>query len=263
MATTWETQTPASYRGGGFAFRGQLLYDVAMPNTSRNPHNIVAAALAIVAVVAIAGYFFIYRTPSTPASGPSASSTPVTTTVDGVTISGGTATVTEVPTNTVKAPDFRIPLTFNSSVATEVRAALTKQFEATVKILEGNKLSFDAWINLGTLRKVTGDYTGAETAWKYAANLYPKSTVPSDNLGSLYLDFLKNYPKAETSYKLSIANDPQDINAYQQLISLYTVYGYPSAQTGKDKALALIEQGLKANPNNQTLLDLRMQLQAQ
>jgi len=233
-----------------------------MLNTSRNPHNIAAAALAIIAIIAIAGYFFIYRTPNAPASGTSASSTPITTTIGGVTITGD-ATVTEVTTKPVQAPDFRIPLTFNDSMSAEVRAALIRQFEATVKILEGNKLSFDAWINLGTLRKTTGDYVGAEADWKYVASLYPKSTVPSDNLGGLYLDFLKNYPKAETYYKLSIANDPQDINAYQQLISLYTVYGYPSAQAGKDKALALIEQGLKANPDNQTLLDLRTQLQAQ
>src|SRR3989338_3266374 len=116
MATTWETQPPASYRGGGFAFRGQLLYDVAMPNTSRNPHNIVAAALAIVAVVAIAGYFFIYRTPSTPASGPRASSTPVTTALGGVTTGGGPAAFAEVPTNRVKPPVSRKPLTFNSSI---------------------------------------------------------------------------------------------------------------------------------------------------
>ena len=225
----------------------------------QNKHNMIMGILAALAIFAIGAY--LLARPSAPSTTTTGTSTPITTTIDGVTIKGD-ATVTEVPNQTLKAPDFRIPLTFSDSTSADVRAALIGQFDATVKVLEGNKKSFDAWINLGTLRKMTGDYTGAETDWKYVASLYPKSTVPSDNLGGLYLDFLKNYPKEETYFKLSIANDSHDINAYQQLISLYTVYGYPSAQAGKDKALALVERGIAANPNNQTLLDLRTQLQA-
>lgn len=276
MATTWETQNPASQEAGflrthfshfsHFSHSTLFLprpfahcFEFAYNRRMQNKHNIIAAILTVLAILSIGAYFL--ARPSAPGTATTGTSTPITTTVSGVTITGGGATVTETPAN-AKVPDFRTPLTFSGSTSAEVRTALTKQFDATVKILEGDKLNFSAWINLGTLRKVTGDYTGAETVWKYAAGLYPKSTVPSDNLGSLYLDFLKNYPKAETYYKLSIGNDSHDINAYQQLISLYTVYGYPSAQAGKDKALALVEPGLKANPDNQTLLDLRTQLQA-
>lgn len=245
-------------RGGGFAFGDVLLYDVAMPDTSRNPHYLVAGALAVIAIIAIAAYMYTSRAPNNAGAAPDASSTPITTTVNGVTVSGGTATVTETPAQTMQAPDFRTPLVFKDTVSADVRTALTKQFDATVKILAGDKTNFAAWINLGTLRKMTDDYAGAAADWKYAAYLYPKSTVASDNLGGLYLDYLKDYPKAEAYFKLSIANDPQDINAYQQLVSLYTTYGYKDVAT----ALALVKRGLAANPNNPTLLQIQSELEA-
>ena len=93
----------------------------------------------------------------------------------------------------------------------------------------------------------------------YVSKLYPTSSVPFDNLGSLYLDFIKEYRKAEENFKQAIENDAHDITAYQQLFSLYTLYGYKSDTSA---AAELVAQGLKDNPNNQTLLQYQVQLGA-
>jgi tetratricopeptide (TPR) repeat protein len=235
-----------------------------MPDQSRNPYNLIAGVLGVVAIIAIGMYMYTHR--STPAD-QTATSTPIAITgttanlIELTTSStSGSYTVSEVPTSPKpQAPNFRIALTFGDAVSADVRTALTAQFDATVKVLAGDKTNFNGWINLGTLRKMVNDYTGAKTDWAYAATLYPKSTIPFDNLGELYLDYLKDYPKAEANFKQSISNDPHDINAYQQLVSLYTVYGYKDTAT----ALTLIQQGLAANPDNQTLLQLQAQLRAQ
>lgn len=228
-----------------------------MPTNTRTRNGIVVAAFVLIAILAIA--YFIYTRPgkSLPAS-QEATTTPITTTTDGVTVSGGTATVTELPSAPVP-PDYKKPLIFQTDVSADVRAAFQYQFDQTVKALDKDKLNFAAWVNLAILRKGTKDYKGTETILIYLSKLYPKSTVTFDNLGSLYLDFLKDYPKAELNYKTSIANDSHDINAYQQLVSLYTIYGY------KDKATArtLLQQGIAANPGNQTLIQLQTQLDAQ
>jgi tetratricopeptide (TPR) repeat protein len=153
--------------------------------------------------------------------------------------------------------DFRLPLLFKTALEANVQQALSKQYDATVAVLASKPTDFQAWINLGLLRKLSGDYEGAVRDWSYVAKLYPKSTVPFDNLGWLYLDFIKDYPKAEANFKQAIANDKHDITAYQQLFSLYTIYGY---KKGTSAAADLIRDGLKANPNNEILLQLQAQL---
>ena len=228
-----------------------------MPINTQTRNYIIAGVLALIAVIAIALYIHAHPLNSS-SSGQAATSTPITTTTNGVTVSGGNATVTEQSPALV-APDYKKPLTFQADVSADVRAVFQHQFDLTIQALDKDKSSFAAWVNLSTLRKGTGDYKGSETILIYVSKLYPKSTVPTDNLGSLYLDFIKDYPKAESNFKASIGNDPHDINAYEQLTSLYTTYGY------KDKATAraLLQQGLAANPGNQTLLDLQTQLGTQ
>ncbi len=226
-----------------------------MNEKSKISHNYIAGGLAVLAFLAIAAYMYFHQAAPAYVEN-TATSTPITTNIDGVTVSGGDAAVADVPSQTVKVPDFKTPIAFGDAFTNDVRVALSAQLEEVIKIIEGDSQNFNAWIKLGIIRKMAGDYKGAESAWSYVKALYPKSTVPTDNLGSLYLDFIKNYPKAETNYKLSISSDSHDINAYEQLVSLYTIYGYGSTTT----ALTLLQQGIAANPNNQTLLQLQTQL---
>lgn len=230
-----------------------------MPQTNRNLHNYIAGGAALVAIIAIGIYLYANRSAS-PTLDEAASAGTTTTTVSGVTTAGGGAKVTEPAAPAApSAPDYRTPLAFSASTDAAVKLALQKQFDATVAILAKKSTDFSAWVNLGILRKTVGDYKGAEADWIYVTKLYPSSTVGFDNLGELYLDFLKDYPKAEANFKQSIKIDSHDINAYQQLFSLYTTYGY---KQGTSAAADLVAQGLKANPNSQTLLQLQSQLKA-
>lgn len=178
----------------------------------------------------------------------------------GVDVTGGNATVEEVQEGEVPpAPKYRSPLAFSASVEADTRLVLQRDLGEIIAALDKNKTDVGAWVRLGIIRKIADDYRGAEEVWLYAKALAPSYTVPTDNLGDLYMNFIKDYRKAEVNLQLSIKNDPHDINAYQHLFSLYTVYGYK----GQISASALIEQGLKDNPGNQTLLQLRSQLNSQ
>src|SRR3989344_5558094 len=259
-ATTWGMQTPLS-KEGGFAFGLSLGYDAPMPQEKTAiPHGLIAALVGAAVLIGLGAYLYTRGAAPAPVNDvTNASST--TSSGDGVEIVGsGDVTVASVPA--VKAPEYRTPLSFSASVPAEVRIALSKQFDDAVETLTQDPRSYEGWVTIGILRKYVNDYKGAESAWGYAAKLYPKSTVPFSNLGSLYLDFLKDYPKAEANYKQALANDSHDINAYQQLVSLYTIYGYLSVQAGKDRALTLLEQGLSANPDNQTLLQLQAEVRS-
>ena len=146
---------------------------------------------------------------------------------------------------------------FDENVAKEIQVLLEKKFDDLQVIFASDTTNFSAWIESGILRKAAGDYMGAAEDWGYVAKLYPKSTIPFDNLGDLYLNFLKDYPKAEANFKTSIAFNPNNIHAYQQLFALYTLYGY---KTDTSAATNLVSEGLKKNPGNETLLQMEQAL---
>lgn len=230
----------------------------AMHETQKNPY---IATITVIILVGIAGAFFFLHD-NQPPTVPTDTKVlePVAITEHGVTVRGGDVTVTEVSSEpqAPKVPDYKTPLTFPDTLSEDVRTALQRQRTATIAILDKEPTNFNAWINLGSIRQTVTDYLGAEVAWSYAATIYPKSTIPFDNLGWLYLDFIKDYPKAETNFLRAIGNDTHDINAYEQLFSLYTIYGYKKETSA---AADIVERGLSANPGNQTLLQLQQQLQ--
>jgi tetratricopeptide (TPR) repeat protein len=224
--------------------------------------NQIVGAIVLVVIIGLGIYFLL---PHAVGTSPIATSTgqivfdPNATSSQIITTPNGSYTVTPVVDSGTPAPDYKKPIAFNASVSAEVRAALNAQLAQTQAVLAKSPTDFAALINLGTLHKIGGDYTNASIYWAYAHAIFPKSTVPLDNLGGLHMDFIKDYAKAEAEFKASIALDPADTNAYRQLVSLYTLYGYKT----KADAVALVQQGLKANPNNETLLQLQSQLQAQ
>ena len=234
-------------------FWGSARYDTDMKKTTL---AWILGATALV-VLGVAMAYWRHSTPPVTVN-TVASSTPITLPGGGVVTSGGNATVSENPTQPApQAPNYRMPLTYPDSMTADVRAVLQQKFDLVVSGIEKDKTNFGDWINLGILRKTVGDYAGAEADWQYVAALYSHSTVPFDNLGELYLDFLKNYPKAETNFKTALAINPSDMDAYQQLFSLYTTYGY---KAGTSAAADLVAAGLKANPGNQTLLGFQAEL---
>lgn len=99
------------------------------------------------------------------------------------------------------------------------------------------------WI--GSSYKQAGNYAGAERAWLKTTLKWPNDPTAYNNLGDLYLAYLKDYPKAEASYRSVIRLDPHDVNAYRTLLGLYTATPYhPSPTAAED----ILKQGIATNP---------------
>ena len=143
-------------------------------------------------------------------------------------------------------------------MSTDVQTAIQTQFEETKLRLTKNPQEFDSWIRLGTLHKIAGDYKGAAEDWEYASQLFPTSSVSFNNLGDLYLHFLQDYAKAEIDYKKAIVLSPHVVDYYRTLFFMYR-----DIYKDKAKALGVVDQGLKANPNNNDLLVLKGQIDLQ
>lgn len=218
----------------------------------------------VVLVLVAAGIFLAIRQSKdgVPSSTATTSDTlnfdPNATTSQTIVTPSGTYTITPVGEDAsgVVAPDYKAPVAFSAQTDTAVRSAINAQLKETQDVIAGDAYNFEAWVNLGILHKMGGDYQGAATIWRYVARIYPKSTVPLDNLAGLYMDFLKDYARAETNLKASISLDSHDLHAYQMLVDLYTTYGYKT----KADAIAIVNQGLAANPNDATLLQLKAEL---
>lgn len=209
-----------------------------------------------IAIVVTLGAGIYYWTRSTqPAAGTSDNAT---TTVqilpDGTVVAPEGYTVTEQPVEqTIAAPAYKTGLKFDAGVSPEVRAALEANLKALQAAIDKDRFDFSAWVRLGGIRKTAGDYQGAAEIWTYTSKQWPGSSVSFNNLGDLYMNFLKDYAKAEAAYKQVVKLDPQNVDAYANLYYLYRdLY---KKGTGADKAI--VEAGLKANPGNQTLLALQ------
>jgi len=102
---------------------------------------------------------------------------------------------------------------------------------------------FSDWNDLGTYRKIIGDYVGAKEAWENAAILRPKSALPLGNLGNLYGYYVKDSAKAEEYYLAAIKIEPTPGFWYYQ-----TYFFYKEAMNDSIKAKNIVTEGVKANP---------------
>ncbi len=149
----------------------------------------------------------------------------------------------------IPQPDFKTKLA--CTVAADVCAALADKYAKTQAALTANPSDFWAWVDLGTFRKIAGDYKGAAAAWEYLSKQYPTNPTSFSNLGDLYMNYLKDSAKAEKNYLASIKNYAENANAYRALFEMY------SAQKASAKAIAILEKGIAANPK---MIDLRVLL---
>ncbi len=223
--------------------------------------------LAGVTTAILLGGFFIFQSKQSVTSN-TASSTPstATTTVDlgngqSVTLPPGVTieqigTTTAPASSTVKPPSLNGAISIDSKLPADVQAALRINEQNLITQLKANSDRLDLWLKLGLYRKMAGDYAGAVEAWKFVANSQSNiSYVAYGNLGGLYADFLKEYPKAEVNYLAAIQLKPDVIDYYRQLYYLYKGFYKINTSAAGD----ILRQGLKANPNNPDLLQLQQQ----
>lgn len=157
-------------------------------------------------------------------------------------------------------PSLTGELVFASTLSPEVKAALQAKEDSLIAELKRTPNRLDLWLQLGLYRKMAGDYIGAKEAWEYVSKTgAPNITyIAYGNLGSLYLDVLKDYPKAEANYKAAIAINPTFIDYYRNLYVLYSSLYKTNTRAARD----IIDAGLKANPNHPDLLKLKAELEA-
>lgn len=134
----------------------------------------------------------------------------------------------------------------NTATSTPQSATTTEANPAEVqKIL--SSLDLKGMIDRARALKNAGDYDGAIAALTQATSVYPNDVIAYNNLGDLYMNFKKDYPKAELNYKKVIANDATQLNAYRTLLQLYTIPDYhylPKASAPAD----IVAAGIRAVP---------------
>jgi len=148
-------------------------------------------------------------------------------------------------------PDLDRPVVFyNEDLPDEAKERYTEFIATLTSELKSDPSTLSHWLDLGIMRKAIGDYEAARDIWVYAGELRPASNIPFLNLGDLYHFFLKDFPKAESSFRIAIANNPAYIQGYTMLHELYK-YSYKQETTA---AVDALEEGLEIAPTNVNLL---------
>jgi tetratricopeptide (TPR) repeat protein len=146
------------------------------------------------------------------------------------------------------------PVIFKSEPPTVIKADIEKQIRENIESLREGYDNLISWISLGQLRKVIGDYEGARDAWEFASLIRPENSLSFHNLGDLYGSYLKDMPKAELNYLVSLKNDPANVNAYLNLADLYWYEGE------KEKIPNLLSRGIRDNAKTEDKLPLLARL---
>lgn len=223
------------------------MYSDAM-ETKLTLRNLFIGTLCIVAIMVLT--IFLTRmnkkqvaVPSTNGTTTTAVQTASTTVV--VTTPNGSYTIEQLPDTKPKMPVIVRALPFTGTFTADQKAAIQATANVLEKKLEQNPADSASWLSLGAVRKIAGDYTGAQMVWEYVAALAPNNTASLSNLADLNANFLKNYSVAARYYKKVITLDPTDTGAYRDLFTLYTT----SYTTGANSPDSILKQGIAANPN--------------
>jgi len=146
--------------------------------------------------------------------------------------------------------------TFAVNVSQEEIASASPKIKEIQTFLKTNPSVFVAWVDLGAYQKSAGDYDGAVISWEYASKLAPKEFVAFGNIGNLYGLYFKNMAMSDLYYRKAISRAPDESYLYAQLAEIYQY-------TGKNisKAKAVLNEGLKAIPNDPNLTFLLSELE--
>ena len=143
----------------------------------------------------------------------------------------------------------------NSPIMSQFPADKVKQYKdelARLKsVLEKDPTDVEAWMKVGLLKKVFGNYVGARDAWEYAVNEFASNdaTVLA-NLADLFGFYLGDKEKAEAYFERSIEADKNQTNVYINAADFYrNVYTEKEGEAEKT-----ILQGLNNLPNDESLL---------
>lgn len=209
----------------------------------------IITIIAIVAICAFGTFFFLRQLRPTFVTPTASSTISVATDTPGYTVKVGTLNSKDLP----PAPNMSKKVVFADSVAQDVRAAILSGLDAKRSLLAKSPYDFNAWVSLGTLYQMAGDYNQAKAIWEYVTKLYAQNTVTHGNLANLYDAYLHDYAKAESEYLLAIKNDPGNSQNYRNLSDMYTYRYKQNTSSAED----ILKQGIAASPDS---IDLKVLL---
>jgi tetratricopeptide (TPR) repeat protein len=213
--------------------------------TSRNILIVVAAL--ILGAVAL---FIFYRSshPSVATTDITATST-ATSSGPGYSVKIGHLSSKDLP----PAPDMNKKFSFDKTVQADVQAAILSGADAKRSLLVKDQYDFNAWVALGTLYQMAGDYNQAKAIWEYVTKIYPTNTVTHSNIANLYDAYLHDYAKAESEYEFAIKSDPSNPQNYRNLFDMY-LYRYKQNTSAAED---ILKKGITASPDS---IDLKVLL---
>lgn len=151
-------------------------------------------------------------------------------------------------------PKYPTKLSFKGTFSAAEKAAIQKSYDKSVAALVKDPMDFNAWIDVGTLNMMSGNYALAETVWQFTAKQWPTNYVSHNNLGDLYMNYLRDYTKADAEFLAAIKNKRNDSNPYKNLFTLYSETSYKPTNTAAED---ILKQGIAAVPNS---VDMRVLL---
>ncbi len=212
-----------------------------------NQSTMRATALLIISIALIAAGYFYQNHQAALSSVELASATttaPQFTTAD--VQGGGTTQIIPITTGSdIKAPDYTRKLTFTAKLTANEKERLQKSYAEVQAVLKRDSLSFNEWIFMGNINHIAGNEALAKEYWEYASAMWPTNVASFNNLGDLYMNYLKDYPKAEKNWLQAVKNKPDDTNPYRNLFTLYTETSYKPTNTAAEE---ILKKAIAANP---------------
>lgn len=148
-----------------------------------------------------------------------------------------------------KVPDFHAPIYFSQTIQADAKNALQQAANSLARKLAANSADTKSWIDLGMVRKLAGDYRGAESAWIFVTKISPEDSRAYANLGNLYGTHLKDYRRAEAAYLASIKLNPLDETSYLNLHAIYKDFYKKETSATED----ILKRGIAELPHSVNL----------
>jgi len=177
--------------------------------------------LGVIGLLVLAAIFFTVRyTNMQPSTVSSTGSTTVSTTTSATSseptsledlIKSGRAKVTVTKTTTTvqkPAPSLDYAIKISPDLSPEAVTAIHSQVATLSANLKKDPRSFEDWMQLGVVAKIAGDYPRAIELWQYASYLIPNAPEPLADIGDVYGNFMKDYPKGIEYFKKAVAVAP-------------------------------------------------------
>lgn len=212
----------------------------------------IAVGAVIIVIAAVIYYMNNTSSPTVDESLTTATSSVSTTatTTEGIIAAGGTGdyTITAVPVAEEQrptAPDYTKPLVVSTSLTAAEKLRYQTGYAQLQALIKTDSMDFNAWVSLGTLNLMAGNYATARTIWDYVSTVWPGNYVTPNNLGDLYMNYLHDYVKAESNFLQAIKLKADDLNPYKNLFTIYTTTSYKPTNTAAED---ILKKGIAANP---------------